>query len=77
VSFRGQFGGLEGQLEVFGFKPDLLIGLELGWWCLTGSAINGFDCLCMPFEGGLLPVFYVLVKRQRGVHRVEARRIAE
>jgi hypothetical protein len=35
-----------------------------------GRVVDGLDCLCMPFEGGSLPVFYVLIERQRGVHGV-------
>jgi hypothetical protein len=42
-----------------------------------GGAINGLDRLCTPFEGGLLPIFHMLVKRWRGVHGVQARRVAE
>jgi hypothetical protein len=42
-----------------------------------GGAVDGLDRLCTPFEGGLLPVLHVLVKRRRGVHGVQARGIAE
>jgi hypothetical protein len=64
-------------LEVLGLEPDLLASLELGWWCLMGGAVDGLDRLCMPFEGGLLPVFHVLVKQWRGVHGVDVRRITK
>jgi hypothetical protein len=62
---------------VFGLEPDLLVNPELWWWRLMGGAIDGLDRLCTPFEGGLLPVLYVLVKRWWGVHGVQARCVTE
>jgi hypothetical protein len=42
-----------------------------------GCAVDGLDRLCTPFEGGLLPVLHVLVKRWRGVRGVQARGVTE